>query len=259
MDGHLWLYRMTGQPRQMHHHAELEFNLVTHGTGTYLLDDRRYELVRQSLVWLFPAQEHVLLQQSADFEMWIGVFKPRLIAAACTGAEDRLLHEANPPGHYCRRLPLAVMGLLSDLCAQVHQSGRPNLRNAGFAYLLLRTWEAYLAAEDIPARSDVHPAVERAAQLIAENPGGQTLEELAAHAGLSATRLSRLFKSQTGVALVDFRNRKRIERFLEVYGSGQRMKMLEAALAAGFGSYPQFHRVFKKVMGCSPADYRREL
>lgn len=33
--------------------------------------------------------------------------------------------------------------------------------------------------------------------------------------------------------------------------------MLEAALAAGFGSYPQFHRVFKRVVGCSPVDYRR--
>ena len=43
--------------------------------------------------------------------------------------------------------------------------------------------------------------------------------------------------------------------------------MLDAALEAGFGSYPQFHRVFKRVIGCSPAkhhtrrqaDLRRDL
>jgi AraC-like DNA-binding protein len=33
--------------------------------------------------------------------------------------------------------------------------------------------------------------------------------------------------------------------------------MLDAALEAGFGSYPQFHRVFKRVIGCSPGSYRR--
>jgi AraC-like DNA-binding protein len=65
-----------------------------------------------------------------------------------------------------------------------------------------------------------------------------------------------LFKQQTGVALVDFRNRQRIERFLELYGTGQRRKMSDAALDAGFGSYPQFHRIFKRVIGCSPGNYR---
>ncbi|MGH7992300.1 MAG: helix-turn-helix domain-containing protein, partial [Limisphaerales bacterium] len=62
---------------------------------------------------------------------------------------------------------------------------------------------------------------------------------------------------QTGVALADFRNRQRIERFLQLYGTGQRLTMLNAALAAGFGSYPQFHRVFKRVLGCSPGHYRK--
>jgi AraC-like DNA-binding protein len=66
-----------------------------------------------------------------------------------------------------------------------------------------------------------------------------------------------LFKQQTGVALVDFRNRQRVERFLQIYGTGQRLTMLDAALEAGFGSYPQFHRVFKRVIGCSPGRYRR--
>jgi AraC-like DNA-binding protein len=32
--------------------------------------------------------------------------------------------------------------------------------------------------------------------------------------------------------------------------------MLAAALEAGFGSYPQFHRIFRRVMGCSPGEYR---
>ena len=70
--------------------------------------------------------------------------------------------------------------------------------------------------------------------------------------------MSRLFKQQTGVALVDFRNRQRVEKFLDFYGTGQRRTMLDAALEAGFGSYAQFHRVFKRVRGCSPVEHRRK-
>jgi transcriptional regulator GlxA family with amidase domain len=84
------------------------------------------------------------------------------------------------------------------------------------------------------------------------------LDELARRAGLSSHRLSRLFKQQTGVALVDFRNRQRVEKFLELYGTGQRRTMLDAALEAGFGSYAQFHRVFKRVRGGSPIEHRRK-
>jgi len=66
-----------------------------------------------------------------------------------------------------------------------------------------------------------------------------------------------LFKQQTGVALVDFRNRERVEKFLQIYGTGQRRTMLDAALEAGFGSYAQFHRVFKRVTGRAPGKHRR--
>ena len=62
----------------------MEINLVTQGTAAYLLGDRRYELRRHTLVWLFPDQEHVLLDQSPDHAMWIGVFKPGLLRHACT-------------------------------------------------------------------------------------------------------------------------------------------------------------------------------
>jgi AraC-like DNA-binding protein len=50
-----------------------------------------------------------------------------------------------------------------------------------------------------------------------------------------------------------------MQRFLDHYEvSSERKKstLLEAALSAGFGSYPQFHRVFRQVTGCSPAEYR---
>jgi AraC-like DNA-binding protein len=257
-DGNLWHYRQHGRVNAMHHHAELEFNLVTQGAGLYLLDNRKYRIRRGDLLWLFPAQEHVLVEQTPDFEMWIGVFKPRAVRRIATDTEAQVLRQADPPGEYCRRLPQGSLARLDGLFGEIAAGhDRPGLFNAGLDYALLCAWQHFEQAADVPVH-DVHPAVEKAARLIHDETTTLGLDELARRSGLSPTRLSRLFKQQTGVALVDFRNRQRIERFLELYGTGQRRTMLDAALEAGFGSYPQFHRIFKRVMGRSPGKYRRQ-
>lgn len=255
LDGNLWHYRNQGRTHAMHHHAELEFNLVTQGRGLYLLENRKYEIRRGDLLWLFPAQEHVLIEQTLDFEMWIGVFKPDAIRRIATEKDATILREANPIGDFRRRLSEQDLNRLNRLLSDVTESAdSTELFNAGLGFALLRAWHQFQRAANVPVQ-DVHPAVERAAHLI-RSKASLNLEEIASYSGLSPQRLSRLFKQQTGIALVDFRNRQRIEKFLQLYGTGRRITTLEAALEAGFGSYPQFHRVFKRVMGYPPGKHR---
>jgi AraC-like DNA-binding protein len=258
LDGNLWHYRNLGRANAMHHHAELEFNLVTRGSGLYLLENRKYEIRRGDLLWLFPAQEHVLIEQTLDFEMWIGVCKPATVRRIATDSGASVLRQKDPSGEYCRRIPQPALTHLETMFAEIAAtSHHPGLFNSGLAYAFLRTWRQFEQAADVPVR-DVHPAVEKAARLIRDEHNPLPLHELAQRSGLSPHRLSRLFKQQTGIALVDFRNRQRVEKFLELYGAGQRVTMLEAALAAGFGSYPQFHRVFKRIAGHSPRNHQRQ-
>ncbi len=73
---------------------------------------------------------------------------------------------------------------------------------------------------------------------------------------MSLSRLARLFKSEVGLSLVEHRNRMRVDRFLSLVRSG-RVDLLLAALDAGFGSYAQFHRVFRTLHGQSPREYLR--
>jgi AraC-like DNA-binding protein len=84
-----------------------------------------------------------------------------------------------------------------------------------------------------------------------------SLPELARRSFLSASRLSRLFKQQTGVSLATYRNRQRLDRFLACYDGRGTRTLLDAALEAGFGSYAQFHRVFKALTGRRPSQHRR--
>ncbi len=86
-----------------------------------------------------------------------------------------------------------------------------------------------------------------------------TLAELARHCCLSGPRLSRVFKQQMGLSLVQYRNHYRIQRFITEFGRGDRQNMLEVALRVGFGSYPQFHRAFWQVTGYGPSEHLRRV
>ena len=128
--------------------------------------------------------------------------------------------------------------------------------SAGLAYLLTTAWAEHAAADALdPAGRAVHPAVKEAARLLRDVPAAVQwkLPELAGRAGLSPSRLSRLFKAETGVPLVEFRQRRQLDRFLAIYDGGA-SKLLPAALSAGFGSYPQFYRVHRRLLGARPRE-----
>ena len=72
-------------------------------------------------------------------------------------------------------------------------------------------------------------------------------------------RLSRVFKQQMGLSIVQFRNHFRVQQFITRFGRGESRNMLEVALEAGFGSYPQFHRAFHQVAGYAPSEHLRRV
>ena len=98
-----------------------------------------------------------------------------------------------------------------------------------------------------------HPAVTKAVRMLADDPS-LSAADLAAHLQVGPGRFARVFKSEMGVSLVRYRNQLRLERFVKIMDSG-RSNMLDAARAAGIGSYAQFHRVFQSLRGTTPRAY----
>jgi AraC-like DNA-binding protein len=246
-------------PPRAHRHAELELNLVVRGSATYLVGERRYELTPGTLTWLFPAQDHVLVDESANHELWWAVFSPALVRRAATTPTTRPLLQHDAGGDFSRRLDGRRAGGLDALLREVGDADPVDdaLLNAGLAYLLVFAWRAFVDSEDVIAGADVHPAVEAVARRLHLDPNAGGLDELARAAGLSASHLSRIFKAQTGVSITRFRNQRRLERFRILYGDGRHTTTLAAALEAGFGSYAQFFRVFRAETGSNPAGVSR--
>jgi AraC-like DNA-binding protein len=117
-------------------------------------------------------------------------------------------------------------------------------------------WSPTLAHTPAAGRKDVRAFTEdvrRAMRTVCEQPTIPTAA-LAKAAHVTPRALARHFREQLGVALVDYRNRIRVERFLGLVEQGGD-NLLAAALEAGFGSYAQFHRVFRHLVGVTPREY----
>jgi transcriptional regulator GlxA family with amidase domain len=78
--------------------------------------------------------------------------------------------------------------------------------------------------------------------------------DLAKRFAVSPTKLGHVFNEEMGIGLVDYKNRLRVERFLTLVAPGGG-NLMQAALDAGFGSYAQFHRVFRELLGATPREY----
>jgi AraC-like DNA-binding protein len=258
LDGRVVRHTVGDVRPRAHRHAELELNLVVRGTASYVLGDRRYALTPGTLTWLFPGQDHVLVDESGDHELWWAVFRPALVARIATTPPARPLLEADPTGEFSRRLESGRVRRLGALFHELRDAETVDdaLVNTGLAYLLSVAWRAFLDSDDVVEGVDLHPAVETVARMLRADPDAGDLATLARAASLSPSHLSRIFKEQTGVSISRFRNQQRLQRFVRLYDRGRRTTALAAALEAGFGSYTQFHRVFRELTGRSPSTLR---
>ncbi|MFD2613641.1 response regulator [Paenibacillus gansuensis] len=84
-----------------------------------------------------------------------------------------------------------------------------------------------------------------------------TVGDLAGTIHLSPNYVSSLFKKETGIGVIDYVNRVRVEKASDLL-SGTVLRTYEIAEMVGFSDHSYFGRVFKRWKGCSPREYRSQ-
>jgi AraC-like DNA-binding protein len=84
-----------------------------------------------------------------------------------------------------------------------------------------------------------------------------TTEEIGRAVGLHPNYAMTLFKTVFVTTLTDYLTQQRLSHAQRLLVTTQN-KILDIAMASGFGSVSRFNDVFRKAFGCSPRTYRAE-
>jgi len=85
-----------------------------------------------------------------------------------------------------------------------------------------------------------------------------SLDKMAEAAGLSTAHFSTMFRKSTGESPHEFVLRLRVERAKGMLRTAD-ARVLDIAVACGFKTQQHFARVFRRLCGTSPTEYRQEF
>ena len=113
----------------------------------------------------------------------------------------------------------------------------------------------------IEAQEDFTPPllVTKALAFIRENisRGELSRDEVARHAGISPSQLSRLLKERTGRSFTDLLRRSRVDLACELLADPD-LPLAEIAAACGFCDQSYFTRVFQELKNMTPGQFREQ-
>jgi len=103
------------------------------------------------------------------------------------------------------------------------------------------------------------PVITKAKEFIQENQSEDlSLGQVAEAVNTSTFYFCKLFKKVTGINFTDYLSRIRIEKSKNLL-LNPNLRVSEIAFEVGFQSLTHFNRVFKRILGQSPTEYRAQL
>lgn len=238
---HIWRYAPENR-RPRHFHLEPELNLVAAGSGKFGVGEVELSVAAGDLLSWPPGQDHVLLEASADFDLFVIGLTPAL-SARVLGDQHAWPHA----GPTRIRIDATTLAKLRPLCeVPLEMQDRSVVeRHVG------DLWRDAHALRT--TAQDRHAFTSRALVSLIERPELGRSEVATAVRGYP-TEVSRHFHRDMGLTLTAYRTRLRLLRFIQRVDGGTE-NLLTAAFEAGFGSYSQCHRAFQQTFTCSPREF----
>jgi AraC family transcriptional regulator, arabinose operon regulatory protein len=232
--------------------------LVIHclrGAGWVELEGKRREIQAGDFVWLPAKQPHAY--GAADGDPWTiawahfagdEVVHWRAFLRSCSALDDAVLRI--PRDHVDEVALDRIYAALESGVSLRHQvAAAAALRNA-----------CSKVGEILVERHGLRTARERVVASVETLRNdwlrSHRLEELATAASMSVTHYCAHFREVTGFAPIDFLIRLRVQRACHVLDTSK-VTISQVAAAVGYNDPYYFTRCFRRVMGCSPQQYRK--
>lgn len=253
-----------------HCHPEIEITYVKEGSMHYRINNRSFHLKEGDIIFCNSNALHSGEMENQEDCSYIPItFDPKLIygffqSTICTRYVDPVIQN------------LAVCALHIDYSEKWHETFRDRMlevisldkKKPDFyeldisirMQLLWRLLVEHLPHQPVSTTSDFteYERIRRILSYIEQNYMNQiTLDDISEHIHLCESECTRLFKRHMNTTLFSFLQEYRIERSLEYLSTKESISSI--AEKTGFSDSNYYSKVFSKIKGCSPREYRKIL
>ncbi len=150
--------------------------------------------------------------------------------------------------------PISLLTLSAILLSREVMKRRIELEHF---YKTLKKGEGH--EKELPITDTSEEKLKRVIDFIHENyTSDLSREGLAAAVGINTNYMGSLFKSYTGKTINEYINQLRIDEAIKQLKKKD-IRITDIAFSIGFESLVTFNRVFKKIMGTTPTEYRENI
>lgn len=253
-----------------HCHPEIEITYVKEGSMHYRINNRSFHLKEGDIIFCNSNALHSGEMENQEDCSYIPItFDPKLIygffqSTICTIYVDPVIQN------------LAVCAVHIDYSEKWHETFRDRMlevisldkKKPDFyeldisirMQLLWRLLVEHLPHQPVSTTSDFteYERIRRILSYIEQNYMNQiTLDDISEHIHLCESECTRLFKRHMNTTLFSFLQEYRIERSLEYLNTKESISSI--AEKTGFSDSNYYSKVFSKIKGCSPREYRKNL
>ena len=253
-----------------HCHPEIEITYVKEGSMHYRINNRSFHLKEGDIIFCNSNALHSGEMENQEDCSYIPItFDPKLIygffqSTICTRYVDSVIQY------------LAVCAVHIDYSEKWHETFRDRMlevisldkKKPDFyeldisirMQLLWRLLVEHLPHQPVSTTSDFteYERIRRILSYIEQNYMNQiTLDDISEHIHLCESECTRLFKRHMNTTLFSFLQEYRIERSLEYLNTKESISSI--AEKTGFSDSNYYSKVFSKIKGCSPREYRKNL
>lgn len=248
---------------RIHRHVELELGYIVDGEGLYCLEDEQYEVHKGDMLLIRTNEQHCVptIYSTALTSFNIHIESYFLWNNCADFLDNRFLHTLFnvelPIQHHFRG-----KSMLFEHLRELVKDPLKNRFQIRYALLeiLLSIMQDIKLVENMPEKNMVSPRfldIQKAICYIHDHLTIEiTLEDIAHAANMSRASLSSNFKMVTGVAPYNYLLIHRVDYALRLLRDTNKT-IMEISECSGFNNLANFNRVFKKIIGMTPSEYRK--
>lgn len=251
----------------LHHHDWYEILYISKGKVIYLVDNNKYTLEAGEMVLIAPSMLHKLHEIVEEpCERIIITFTEQYAKENSTEHTDLLKifqtieksknHKVSFYNAYKRRLE-RLLDTMQEIMF-LDNYGDDIIYNCSFSSLMvLINRECINQNNQLRSTSFDNKLLLEAGTYIDEHLEQKiTVEDIARHVSLSASRLHHIFKAETGISVLKYVNKKRLAKAKELLKTGELVVNIYAK--CGFQDYTSFFRAFKKEYNITPKEFQNK-